>query len=88
MYTGDITSTVSQANTNTKSSIQALLRNRERPTSAKSSPVNSAKDKNSLTNFCVVSDFSNLGSSSKKVEFDSNSLSLPDHIPNNQQENS
>lgn len=86
MYTGDINSTVSQGNT-TKSTIQALLRNRERPTAAKSLPVESAKDKNKLTNFSVTSDFSNLGSSSKTVEIDSKGLSLPDHIINNQQEN-
>lgn len=86
MYTGDITSTVSLGN-NTKSTIQALLRNRERPTAAKSLPVDSAKDKNKLSNFSVTSDFSNLGSSSKTVEIDSKSLSLPDHIHNNQQEN-
>lgn len=86
MYTGDINSTVSQSNT-TKSTIQALLRNRERPTATKSSPIDSAKDKNTLANFSVTSDFSNLGSSSKKVEIDSKSLSLPDHILNNQQEN-
>lgn len=86
MYTGDITSTVSQSNT-TKSTIQALLRNRERPTAAKSLPVDSAKDKNKLTNFSVTSDFTNFGSSSKTVEIDTKSLSLPDHILNNQQEN-
>lgn len=86
MYTGDITSTVSQSNT-TKSTIQALLRNRERPTATKSSATDSAKDKNTLTNFSVTSDFSNLGSSYKRVEIDTKNLSLPDHIPNNQQEN-
>lgn len=86
MYTGDITSTVSQGN-NTKSTIQALLRSRERPSAAKSLPVNSAKDKNKLTNFSATSDFSNLGSSCKTVEIDSKSLPVPDHILNNQQEN-
>ena len=82
MYTGDITSSVSQVN-NTKSTIQALLKNRERPTTAKSVSVDSNKDKSTLTNFSIVSDFSNLGNSSKKVEIDGKSLSLVDHVPNN-----
>lgn len=82
MYTGDLTSPVSLGN-HTKSTIQALLKNRERPVTVKSLPVDSTKDKNTLTNFSGASDFSNLGSSYKKVEIDSKSLSLPDHIPEN-----
>lgn len=82
MYTGDITSSASQGN-NTKSTIQALLRNRERPSAAKSLSVNSSKDKNTLSNFSVVSDFSNIGNTSKTVETDANkNLSLSD-VPNN-----
>lgn len=85
MYTGDTSSSVSQGNI-TKSTIQALLKNRERPSSVKSLPVDSIKDKNTLNNYSVTSDYSNLGTNSKKVEIDSKNLSLPDHV-NNLQEN-
>lgn len=84
MYTGDTTSTVSQGNT--KSTIQALLRNRERPFAVKSLPTDSAKEKGVLTNFTVSSD---LGNISQQLDSDTKSKSLPEYPNNNnnQQEN-
>lgn len=85
MYTDDTTSTVSQENT--KSTIKALLRNREQAISSKSVPSDSIADKGVLTKYSVAADSLDSLNSSRNLESESQSI-LEYLNSSNQQDNS